>query len=354
MLQQTQVVTVIPYYERFLKRYPTVAHLAAADEQDVLRLWEGLGYYRRARQLHAAAKQLVADHGGQFPSSIEAARRLPGIGRYTAGAILSFAFDARQPILEANTLRLFARLLGYRGDPLNAAGQRLLWSAAAAILPSRNSGTVNQALMELGSQVCLPRQPRCEACPVNALCATSRDGLQQVIPRPPAKSFVEHVREAAVVLRDGQLVLLIQHAHGRRWAGLWDFPRFAVADGPEPPGEQVALHVAANCSLSISIGQRLATIRHGVTRFRITLEVYCAQLAAGRRRTRIDSKHADRGGANGEIQPRYAQQRWVRIDELSEYPLNTTGRRIATMLISDRAVYAPRRRYPARASGSRR
>ena len=151
MLQQTQVATVIDFYLRFLKAFPTVQKLAAAEEEQVLRLWEGLGYYRRARQLHAAAKQIVAEHAGEFPQTVEEVRALPGIGRYTAGAILSIGLDLRLPILEANTVRLLSRLAGYRGDPLSAAGQKYLWEMAEQILPPANTGLFNQALMELGS-----------------------------------------------------------------------------------------------------------------------------------------------------------------------------------------------------------
>ncbi len=138
MLQQTQVATVVPYFERFLTHFPSVSRLAAADEHDLLRLWEGLGYYRRARQMHSAAKKIIADCG-VFPRDIHAIRALPGVGRYTAGAIASFAFDAREPILEANTIRLFSRLLAYRDDTASAAGQDLLWQAAETILPRRSS-----------------------------------------------------------------------------------------------------------------------------------------------------------------------------------------------------------------------
>jgi A/G-specific adenine glycosylase len=140
MLQQTQVATVRPYFARFLAAFPTIKDLARAEEQQVLRLWEGLGYYRRARQLHQAAQVIMAEHGGKFPHDRQAVRRLPGIGRYTAGAILSIAFDAREPILEANTTRLLARLLGYRGDPASSAGQGLLWALAEQVLPSREAG----------------------------------------------------------------------------------------------------------------------------------------------------------------------------------------------------------------------
>src|SRR5437870_3575879 len=149
MLQQTQVATVRDYFKRFIAAFPTVDELAAADEQDVLRLWEGLGYYRRARQLHRAAQSIVAEHGGQFPNEREAVRKLPGIGRYTAGAILSIAFDQPEPILEANTVRLLSRLAAYRGDPLAKPGQDLLWAWAEALVPREEPGLFNQALMEL-------------------------------------------------------------------------------------------------------------------------------------------------------------------------------------------------------------
>ena len=164
MLQQTQVETVKPYFQRFLAALPTISALAQADEQQVLRLWEGLGYYRRARQLHQAARRIVVEHDGRFPTDPQSAQRLPGIGRYTAGAILSIAMDQRRPILEANTVRVFSRLLAYDGQTTSSAGQRLLWAAAEAVLPSRDVGRFNQALMELGSEVCRCRAPAYRTC----------------------------------------------------------------------------------------------------------------------------------------------------------------------------------------------
>src|SRR5262245_29972756 len=165
MLQQTQVATVIPYFERFVQSFPTVAALAAADEHDVLRHWEGLGYYRRARQLHQAARRVVADHQGNIPADPDAFGSLPGVGRYTMGAVLSQAFELRLPILEANSLRVLCRLLGCREDPRAPAVQRRLWEVAAALLPARHVGDFNQALMELGALVCTPAAPNCKACP---------------------------------------------------------------------------------------------------------------------------------------------------------------------------------------------
>jgi A/G-specific adenine glycosylase len=316
MLQQTQVATVQPYYARFLARFPTIAALAAADEQDVLRLWEGLGYYRRARQLHQAARRIVAEHGGRFPREFDDVVRLPGIGRYTAGAVLSIAFDQPQPILEANTARLWCRLLGYGGDPASAAGQRLLWAAAAAVLPRRGSGQVNQALMELGSLVCSPRQPRCDVCPLAALCGARQAGLEATIPRAAPRPAVTAVREAAVVVRRRGRVLLLRRPEGGRWAGLWDFPRFALsADGPAALRRELAENVRRLTGVEIIPGERLTTLSHSVTRFRIRLECYAAECAAT---------------GDGARPP--TELRWVRPAELADYPLNTTARKLARQL----------------------
>jgi len=233
MLQQTQVATVEAYFKRFLRAFPTIEALARVEEPAVLRLWEGLGYYRRARQLHRAAKIIMAQHGGRFPDDLDAARKLPGVGRYTAGAVLSIAFDLRAPILEANTTRLFSRLLAYDGQPSSAAGQRLLWAMAEAVLPRRGAGRLNQALMELGGMVCGLGAPRCEACPVAPLCRAHLRGLQTRIPPPKAKRPLEAIHEAAVLIRRRGRVLLVRCGEGGRWAGLWDLPRFAIqADRP--------------------------------------------------------------------------------------------------------------------------
>src|SRR5207248_6993729 len=165
MLQQTTVAAVVPYFERFLTAFPTLRDLAAADEQQVLKLWEGLGYYRRARHLHAAAKRLVAEHGGELPDDPAVWAGLPGVGRYILGAVLSQAFARKLPVVEANSLRVLARLFGYRGDPREGDGKAWVWSAAEAVLPEERPGDFNQALMELGALVCTPTAPDCPACP---------------------------------------------------------------------------------------------------------------------------------------------------------------------------------------------
>ncbi|MEX2093864.1 MAG: A/G-specific adenine glycosylase, partial [Pirellulales bacterium] len=282
MLQQTQVATVCDYFQRFIAAMPDVHALAAADERQVLRLWEGLGYYRRARQLHTAAKKVVAEHGGRFPQDVDLLQDLPGIGRYTAGAIASIAFDQRAAILEANTIRLLSRLIAYRDDPLNAAGQRVLWQTAADILPQKNVARFNQALMELGSLVCTPAEPRCEDCPLANVCAAHAAELQHEIPRPKAKQQYTDLREAAVVIRRNGRVLMRECGEGERWAGLWDFPRFAVeAEGPPFADDEIVSKVREQTGVTCSPGPLVKTIKHGVTRYRITLDCFNADYVAG-------------------------------------------------------------------------
>jgi A/G-specific adenine glycosylase len=303
-----------------VSRFPDLAALATADEHDVLRHWEGLGYYRRARQLHRAARQIVDEHGGTFPAQFEHVQALAGIGRYTAGAIVSIAFDAPAPVLEANTVRLYSRLLGFRGHTSNREGQALLWRFAEALLPRQGAGTLNQALMELGSQVCTPRLPRCDECPAISLCAARRLGLQEQIPTARPKPKVEAVREAAVVVWRGPKILLRQHTAGERWAGLWDFPRFALS-ATRQAGRDRALAdgVEQLCGIRIESGEQLATIKHGVTRFRITLDCFHAQHRAGRLQP-----------SNG------ALMKWVRPADLADHALSMTARKIARLLLNDR------------------
>ncbi len=313
MLQQTQVATVIPYYQRFLSRFPTIKQLAHASEQEVLRLWEGLGYYRRARQLHAAAKQITEQFDGQFPTSIAQVRELPGIGRYTAGAILSIALDQRHPILEANTIRVLSRLLAMTGDPRSQTGQATLWAFAETLLPRRRLGDFNQALMELGSTICVPRRPACDHCPVAPLCPTQAAGLQDQIPQRKEKTKIIPVREAAVVVQATGKILLRRCRPGERWEGLWDFPRFPITAtrGKKLDAELVS-GVADLTGLSVSLQGSLATIQHGVTRYRITLTCHLATCAKPSRSTK--------------------ELKWVAHREATDYPLSVTGRKIWKML----------------------
>jgi A/G-specific adenine glycosylase len=226
MLQQTQVERVREYFTRFMERFPDVAALAAAPEREVLRAWEGLGYYRRARQLHAASKRVVADHGGEFPQTAAGLRGLPGIGRYTAGAIASIAFGQPEPIVEANSRRVIARLVGH-AEPVGGAGDEPLWSVAAELLPPRQPGLFNQALMDLGSMICTVTRPRCDRCPLAAGCVARATGRTEEIPVMPPPPATKQLRETALVLRRGGSVVVERRGHGEWWEGLWDFPRAA-------------------------------------------------------------------------------------------------------------------------------
>jgi A/G-specific adenine glycosylase len=316
MLQQTQVVTVRDYFQRFVGSLPNVHSLATADEQHVLRLWEGLGYYRRARQLHAAAKIIIAEFGGKFPREVQQLMTLPGIGRYTAGAIASIAFGQRAAILEANTIRLLSRLIGYRGDPLRSTGQAVLWQTAGDILPRTNVAHFNQALMELGSLICTPTEPKCDACPLAGVCKAFAVGLQHEIPPQKPRQRYTSVREAAVVIRKNGSVLLRQCGADERWAGLWDFPRFPfAAERPKLAADEIVANVRQQTGITCTAGPALKTIKHGVTRFRITLDCYQASYAGGK------------------VRP---PARWIKPPELAFLPLSTTGRKIARMAIGDR------------------
>jgi len=314
MLQQTQVSTVKSYFDRFLEAFPSLTALASADEREVLRCWEGLGYYRRARQLHEAARQLVAQHDGQFPEDAEQLQKLPGIGRYTAGAILSIGRDQRLPILEANTIRLFSRLLAYLDDPRTATGQRILWQFAEHILPSRETGNFNQALMELGSEICTPKQPRCDACPVASLCPTHERGWQDRIPMAAKRIEYEEIQEAAVVIRRAERILIRQCQSTERWAGLWDFPRFPITLESSIPLEgQLVEGTRRLTGIRIKPGAHLARIKHGVTRYRITLDCFEAAYEA------TDPRAV--GNAPSPVV-------WVDPEQLEGYPLSVTDRKL--------------------------
>ncbi len=311
MLQQTQVATVIGYFDRFLAEFPDIASLAAATEEKVLRLWEGLGYYRRARQMNHAAQVIVEQHGGVFPSDALTVRALPGIGRYTSGAILSIAFDAREPILEANTIRLLARLSVYRGDPTSTDGQQRLWALAEELLPQRGAGEVNQALMELGSQVCTPRAPRCSECPVSSLCRAFARGLQDRIPAMRKKPTAEAMREAAVVVRRGDQVLLMRRPGHGRWGGLWNFPRFAIAADDASIEKTLAAEMKQLAGVRLRAIEKWLTYKHTVTRFRITLECFAATHTGG------EPRSADA-----------TELQWFDVAELTRLPMPVTARKL--------------------------
>lgn len=296
MLQQTQVATVLDYYARFLRRFPTVEKLAAAPEQEVLELWAGLGYYRRARQLHAAAKVVVEQFGGRFPSDLDDLQSLPGVGRYTAGAIASFAFDARAPIVEANTMRLYSRLIALHEPPQATASQKRLWEFAEAILPPGKNpkggfGAINQAVMELGSQICKPKAPLCGQCPVQSLCPTHARGLEGEIPAAKPKKTATALVHVCVIIENRGRLLMRRNAPGEWWEGLWDFPRVDLAkissSAPfSEPGhpeldsnlELIELAMLETYGLHCRSKGYIRPVKHSVTRYKITLHCYRAKL----------------------------------------------------------------------------
>lgn len=292
MLQQTQVERVKDFYTRFLAAFPDVHALAVAREDRVLRLWEGLGYYRRARQLHAAAKRISADHGGAFPRTATDLRSLPGIGRYTAGAIASIAFDAPEPIVEANSRRVLARLAGYDRPLDGPRGDEPIWEIAAGVVPRREPGRFNQALMDLGAMVCTPSRPLCTTCPLAALCVAHRTGRVGDIPVKSSRRATQRLRETAVVARHGDRVLVERRKPGEWWQGLWDFPREGVA----------------------AKGDRLGVVRYTVTYHAV--ECVVRQRMAGSRSRST------------------AERRWVTVPDLAKLAMTAPGRRIAALLKS--------------------
>jgi len=324
MLQQTQVATVLPYYRRFLESFPDVVSLATAALDDVYRHWAGLGYYRRARQMHEAAKVLQEDHAGIFPTDFQSVHSLPGIGRYTAGAILSFSVDQRQPIVEANTQRLYARLLHLKQETSSKAGQSHLWSLAEQVLPKRKgSGIINQALMEIGSQVCLPKNPLCLICPLSELCPTFKSGSQATIPVPKRPKEFTDLREVALVIHDKKgRILMRRCASEERWAGLWDFPRFDVTPCETTASEEahVATQFRERFGKSVLIGRKIHELKHSVTRYRIVLQGYEAEIdSSARAKWKVDVETV-----------------WADAEELSSLALSSSGKRLWTWVLRNK------------------
>jgi A/G-specific adenine glycosylase len=291
-----------------------LADLAAADEQGVLRLWEGLGYYRRARDLHRSAQLLLADHGGQLPDDPDALRQLPGFGQYTCNAVLSQAFDRCLPVLEANSQRVLSRLMGFREDPRRGAARRRLWEVAEQLLPRRRVGQFNQALMELGALVCTPTAPDCGQCPAAQRCVARQLGLQDAMPARSTPPDAEHVQETAVVVRRAKAILLVQRPESGRWAGLWEVPHGPLQSGESHKAAAIRL-VRELTHLGAEPGAEIATIRHTVTRYRITLLCLEARYAGGEFRSDF-----------------YRQAMWLRPADLAAYPVSAPQRKLAEVL----------------------
>ena len=323
MLVQTTVAAVVPYFERFLARFPTLEALAQADEAEVVKAWEGLGYYRRARQLHAAAKAVAREHGGVIPDDPVAVRALPGVGPYITGAILSFAFDRPAPIVEANTQRVLARWLALPGDIKTTATQSRLWEAAGRLVPKVGAGAFNQAFMELGALVCTPKSPSCLVCPVTAECRARALGIQDSlpisVPKPPPLPSTE---AAALVARGGR-VLIVRRGPRKLWEGFWEFPTIHLS-GADPAGRSfedgllsLTEGVQRLTGAVVKVGERVRTIQYSVTKHRVRIDAYEAE------------------GLSDTLTPGpgFDTAIWEVPERLGDYPFSAAGRKLVSWAV---------------------
>ncbi len=315
MLQQTQVTTVIPYYERFLARFPTVEALAAAPLDDLLKLWEGLGYYSRARNLHRAAQIVAGQFGGQFPTSVDELRRLPGIGDYTAGAVASLAFGINTPVLDGNVMRIFTRLFDIEEDITLTATKNALWQLAESLVPVGRAGPWNEGLMELGRRICTPKSPDCAHCPIAHHCAARALGVQLERPVKTPKPKTPHFDvTAAVTRREDGRILIAQRPVDGMLGGLWEFP-----GGKREPGESLPeclrREILEELGVEIEVGAQIGTVRHAYTHLRITLYAFECRWISGEPQA---------------IQ--CANWAWVTLADLDHYAFPVTDQKIIAML----------------------
>jgi len=316
MLQQTRVATVIPYYERFLARFPTVRHLARARLDTVLKMWEGLGYYSRARNLHGAAKEIVARFDGRVPRTRDELLTLPGIGRYTAGAIASIVFGAREPLVDGNVTRVLCRVFRIHGDPKDTAIHKRIWSLADDLLPEKHVGQFNQALMELGSEICTPRSPRCEECPLNRLCEANRHHEQDLLPmRVRKKPLPSHIVALGVIYRHGRILIDKRQPKGLL-GGLWEFP-----GGKVQPNESLAAalrrEVKEELDIEIEVGREIMVVDHTYTHFHVEIHAFECLYVAGEPKCLA-----------------CADCKWVRPCGLTRYAFPAANKKIIKLLLS--------------------
>lgn len=319
LLQQTQVATVIPYFERFTAAYPDIYALAAAPLDDVLKLWEGLGYYARARNLHRAAREVVGKHDGQFPETAEGLIGLPGIGRYTANAIASIAFGERVPVLDGNVIRVLSRLYNIADDVTTTETQRRLWALVEQLImsvPPERSGDFNQAMMELGREVCKPRKPRCGGCPASNYCVAFASGTQAERPTKPQKAALPHFDIAAGVIYDeAGRILIVQRPLDGLLGGLWEFP----SDRCRPSESLTACLERAlveKLAMRVEIGALLLRVRHTFTHFRISLHAFDCRCT----------------GSSAPIPRAYTDSRWVAPDKLGQFAFPRADRKVIEYL----------------------
>lgn len=314
MLQQTQVATAKPYYERFLKKFPTAKELAEASLDDVLKLWEGLGYYARARNMHKAARLIVADCEGVLPSSAKELLKLPGIGKYTAGAITSIAFGLDEPVLDGNVVRVLSRLFRVRKNPKETTTQKKLWSLARQLVPEGEAGLLNQALMDLGATVCVPKQPRCSICPLHEVCEARRHDEQNELPFKGKRHPLPHYDLGVGIVWKGDRLLLAKRNLDGLLGGLWEFPGGNLR-GDESLAACAVREIREKLNVKVQIKNHSATIKHGFTHFCITVHAFECAYVSGKPKTLG-----------------YANWKWVAFDELDHYALPKATRKIVAVL----------------------
>ena len=315
MLQQTRVETVVAYYERFLERFPTLAVLAASEIDDVLKSWEGLGYYRRAHNLHRAARVVVSEHGGSLPGTAKALRALPGIGAYTAPAIASIAFGLDEPVLDGNIVRVLSRLFRIVGDPSKAPTRKALLREAERLVTHGDASHINQALMDLGARICLSRSPACTTCPLADACDAHHDGLETDYPQKPTRKPIPHRDVVAGAVWDAEpfsagAKLLIAQRHAEDMlGGLWEFAGGGVEQG-ETLEEALHRELQEELGIEVEILEPFMEVKHAYSHFRMTLHIFHCRHAGGEPRA-IDC----------------ADWRWVRVDDLDAFAFPTADRK---------------------------
>jgi A/G-specific adenine glycosylase len=314
MLQQTRVETVIPYFKRWMERFPDIPSLAAAGEQEVLAAWEGLGYYARARNLWRAARLLVDGGSTRLPKDPRELEKLPGIGRYTAGAIASIAFGVDAAALDGNIKRILARVYDLDLPIDRPQGVQRLWEMASSSLTPGRAGDHNQALMDLGSLICLARDPKCDDCPLEPVCLAKAKGTQNERPLRSPRKPIPHISVAAAVIRrKGRVLIARRPSHGLL-GGMWEFPGGKQQDGETLP-EALEREIYEELGTAIGVGEPLGTYEHAYTHFRVTLTAFHCRLTGG------------------EPQPLEASElAWVKPEALGDYPMGNIDRRISREL----------------------
>lgn len=316
MLQQTQVKTMLPYYHRWMERFPDVPSLASSSEEEVLRLWAGLGYYSRAVNLRKAARIMVREHGGRLPRDHQALLRLPGIGRYSAGAIMSIAFNEDFPVVDGNVERILARIFDVAIPVKQGEGLKAIWEVAERLLPGGDGRRFNQALMDLGAGVCLARKPLCEVCPVKGLCRALRGGVAGERPVSAARKPAIPIDVAIGVLVHEGKVLIQKRPPVGLMANLWEFPGGRVTNG-EAPEEAVVREFLEELNVGVRCHSKIALIRHSYTSFRVALHAFWCRLQGDGGKMTL----------NGAV-----EARWVEVEELSDYPFPAANRKLISML----------------------